>query len=188
MLDTKLRVYLPLKGGLNKKITAVRQKLTGDWKGIPPHLTLLELTFNAKLITNVDTLQQRLLDVFSQFLQQIMFTLCDPPEDIKSFGVYLALRYHISPSLTTLYEQVNTIFRELTHEPELEKVYALPLYTRKEGDSPSPAVMGHVSIVALDKISSLEVAQDLIRTQLGTIMSQLTQEHFTSLKIELSGV
>lgn len=193
----KLRIYMPLKNGVGKKITAVRQEVTGDWKGIPPHVTLLEIELGDSVIAFSDELIKLVQSCASEYIGKVAFELCDVPDDVKQFKIFTALRYNIiGESMQTFYEQVisiilkcaqvsgdiitNTTSNHIEVSSDGHMIYALPLYAR------NPALLkGHVSVSVTGKIKDLDSATEIIRTRLGGIIHHLSSEHFASVNVEV---
>lgn len=195
MATRRLRIYVPLNGGLNKKITAARQELTGDWKGIPPHITLLEIDVNEGIIEScIDVIQK----YTSEFISSEVFDLSDAPDDVRQFKIFTALRYN-APHIREIYEKTISLILEkcqLTPDEELivtetasniifstarhGMIYALPLYAKDLS-----LLKCHVSICITQKIKDVAASSEFIRERLGGIMKQLTSKNFTEVKVEI---
>jgi hypothetical protein len=190
----KLRVFIPLKNGIGKKVSAVRQELSGDWKGIPPHMTILEIGLGDCVMQHSIELTQIVQSIVSEYIVNATFALCDQPNDVRQFTIFTALRYNANKNLKELYDKItNAIVKCANISGEITRtettsvvfsigtqtIYTLPLYA-----SDLTQMKTHVSIIVTEKIIK-DDAHNIIRTRLGKIMQTLTSEHFSDAKIEI---
>jgi hypothetical protein len=193
----KVRIYMPLKNGPGKKVTTVRQELTGDWKGIPPHITLLEIELGECVSVHGDELVKLVQEFASEYVKKIEFELCDAPNDVKQFKIFTALRYNIlGESIQSLYDQiVSAILKcagidgdlaisetdkhiEFSHDGK--QIYAVPLYARDLS-----LLKGHISVSVTGKITVPDAATEVIRSRLSGVLHHLSFDHFSEVKVEV---
>lgn len=193
----KLRVYMPLKNGPGKKVSTVRQELTGDWKGIPPHVTLLEIELGECVTVHESELVKIVREFASEYTKKVEFELCDAPNDVKQFKIFTALRYDIlGEPIQSLYDQIisailkcisvseDVVASETDKHIEFShdgmQIYALPLYAR------DPTLLkGHISVSVTSKITVPDVATEVIRSRLGDVLHHLSFDHFSEVKVEV---
>lgn len=191
----KLRVYMPLKNGLGKKISAMRTAVTGDWKGIPPHVTLFDFNFTRSCFDDVDHFKQTILECAQAFVGKTQFVLCQEPNDIHIFKNFVALRYDVS-NFQELFDEIKKIILEhcnIKGEPTVTEtsdeiitnvcnvpVCSFPIYTK------NPELFkGHISISRVEKIKEIDNAPQIIRNSITQQLKILTIDTFTEVKVDI---
>jgi len=93
---------IKLSSSLQKKFTKLREAATGDWKGMPFHITLFDLEFKDE--TKLDTLMTIVCEFMEEPLELISL-------EVKVLGDFLVIVYDGKP-LKLLYEKLLPYVRE----------------------------------------------------------------------------